>query len=87
MNFIFDLSEHILNTKDSNHKSGKYVLNGMETMDILEAIPIPKNVTTLKQAYFMGSLIRRMVSYIQEGDKKEALKIGHELSILYDDMK
>ena len=84
LSFTSDLIEHILNTKDATHKDGKYVLNGMEAMDVLEAIPIPKHATTLKQAYLMGSIIRRMISYIQEGNPKEALKLAHELSMVYE---
>jgi len=83
--FIHDLIEHILNTKDSQNKQGKYMLrNGLETMDVLDAIPIPERCKTLKDAYFLASILRRMVSYIQEGNPTEALKIGHELAIDYD---
>jgi hypothetical protein len=58
--------------------------NGLETMDVLDAIPIPARCKTLKDAYYLASVIRRMISYIQEGNPTEALKIGHELAIDYE---
>lgn len=85
MSFTHDLIEHILATKDSQNKQGKYVLgNGLETKDILFAIPIPERCKTLGDAYFMASILRRMVSYIHDGNPTEALKIAHELSMVYD---
>jgi hypothetical protein len=85
MSFIFDLTEHILATKDSQNKQGKYVLrNGLETKDILFSIPIPERCKSLGDAYFLASIVRRIISYIQEGNPTEALKIAHELSIAYE---
>lgn len=83
--FIHDLIDHILNTKDSENKHGKYMLlNDLELMDILDAIPIPKRCVTLGQAYRLGSTLRRNVSYIQEGNPREALKLAHELGMEYE---
>lgn len=85
MSFTHDLIEHILATKDSQNKQGKYVLrNGLETKDILFSIPIPDRCKTLGDAYFLASVVRRIISYIQEGNPTEALKIAHELSIAYE---
>lgn len=85
LSYTSDLIQHIINTKDKDNQQGKYMLNnGLEVMDILDAIPIPERCKTLKDAYFLGSLVRRIVSYIQEGDPQEALKIGHETQIVYD---
>lgn len=82
--FIHDLIEHILNTKDSEHKDGKYMLlNGLEVMDILDSIPIGR-VKTLGQAYRLASVLRRHISYIQEGNPREALKEAHELQMEYE---
>ncbi len=83
MSYTYDLIEHIINTHDSENKQGKYMLgNGLETKDILFSIPIPERCKTLGDAYFLASILRRMVSYIKDGDHKEALKIGHEIAIL-----
>ena len=80
MSFIHDLSEHIIDTK-----SQKYCLNNnLEVKDILFSIPIPYHCKTLGDAYFLASIIRRIVSYIADGDKKEALKMAHELSMVYE---
>lgn len=85
MSFIFDLTEHILATKDSDNKQGKYMLrNGLEVKDILFSIPIPKRCHTLGDAYFLASIVRRIISYINDGNPREALKIAHELSIAYE---
>jgi hypothetical protein len=82
--FIHDLLEHILNTKDSENIHGKYMLrNGLEVMDILDAIPIGR-IKTIGQAYRLGSIIRRGISYIQEGNPREALKLAHELQMEYE---
>jgi hypothetical protein len=83
--FIHDLIEHICNTKDSQNKQGKYMLgNGLEVMDILDAIPIPDRCKTLGEAYRLGSTLRRDISYIREGNPREALKLAHELQMEYD---
>lgn len=83
--YLDDLENHIKSTLDSDNKQGKYMLgNGLETKDILFSIPIPERCKTLGDAYFLASVLRRMVSYIKDGDRGEALKIGHEISILYD---
>ncbi len=85
MSFTHDLIEHILQTKDSQNKQGKYVLrNGLETKDILFSIPIPERCTTLGDAYFLASVVRRIISYINDGNPTEALKIAHELAITYE---
>jgi hypothetical protein len=85
MSFTHDLIEHIVATKDSQNKQGKYVLrNGLETKDILFAIPIPQHCKTIGDAYFLGSIIRRAISYIADGNPNEALKLAHELSMVYD---
>jgi hypothetical protein len=79
--FIYDLIEHITNTK-----SEKYVLeNGLEVKDILYSIKIPSWCSRLGDAYFLASVIRRLVSYCSDGDRDEALKAAHELSMLYDE--
>lgn len=83
--FVHDLINHITNTHDKNHIDGKYtLLNNVEMKDILFSIPIPARCKTIGDAYFLGSIMRRMVSYIQEGDPKEALKTAHELSLVYE---
>lgn len=85
MSYTHDLIDHIIKTKDKDNQQGKYMLlNGLETMDILDAIPIPARCRTLKDAYFLASILRRMVSYCKDGDPVEAVKIGHELAITYD---
>lgn len=85
MSYTADMIEHIIKTKDTDNEHGKYVLrNGLEVMDILDAIPIPARCRTLKDAYFLASILRRMVSYCKDGDELEALKIGHELAIVYE---
>jgi hypothetical protein len=82
--FIHDLIEHICNTKDSQNKQGKYMLgNGLEVMDILDAIPIGR-IKTLGQAYRLASILRRHISYIQDGNPREALKEAHELQMEYE---
>jgi hypothetical protein len=82
--FIHDLLEHILNTKDSQNIHGKYMLgNSLEVMDILDAIPIGR-IKTLGQAYRLGSILRRHISYIQDGNPREALKMAHELQMEYE---
>ena len=85
MSFTHDLIEHIVATKDSDNKQGKYMLrNGLELMDILDALPIPPRCKTLKDAYYLASVLRRTISYIQEGNPTEALKLAHELSMVYE---
>jgi hypothetical protein len=84
--FIHDLIEHITNTKDSQNKQGKYMLgNGLEVKHILYSIKIPSWCTRLGDAYLLASVIRRLVSFCSDGDREEALKAAHELSMLYDD--
>ena len=83
--FIKDLTEHILNTKDSQNKQGKYILgNGLEVMTILDSIPIPKRCKTLGQVYRLASTLRRDISWIQEGNPTEFLKLVHEGMIEYE---
>jgi hypothetical protein len=84
MSFTADLIEHILNTKDLSHKDGKYNLLDCDRSELMRHMPIPTWCKNLEEVGLCWSIQRRLISYFQEGNPKEALKLAHELSMVYE---
>ena len=82
--FIHDLTEHILSTKDSASSDGIYNLIDCDRSELMRHIPIPKWCKNLEDAGLCHSIIRRMISLMAVYNPTEALKIAHELMMVYE---